>query len=61
MNILYQEMSSANESGVKQLVAMGFPEDEAVLALNRTGNNVELAVEYLSNGSRCYFMKFDCM
>lgn len=54
-------MSSANESGVKQLVAMGFPEDEAVLALNRTGNNVELAVEYLSNGSRCYFMKFDCM
>jgi hypothetical protein len=43
-------MSSTNEN-VQQIVAMGFPEDQAILALNRTDNNVNLAVELLSNGS----------
>jgi len=44
-------MSNTTESYVKQLTAMGFPEHEAIQALNRTGNDVSLAVEYLSTGN----------
>ena len=47
-------MSKPNEAALKQLTSMGFPEDEAIIALNRTGNNVNLAVEYLSNGRKFF-------
>jgi len=52
-------MSSAIESSVKQLTSMGFPESEARQALSRTGNDVTLAVEYLSNGQLLGDDEFD--
>ncbi len=46
-------MSEAQQNSfVEQLVSMGFPEDQARIALNRTGYNVSSAVELLSSGRK---------
>lgn len=43
-------MSSEHEENIASLVAMGFARDQSELALIRSGNDVNLAVELLSGG-----------
>lgn len=49
---------SPNDEAVTALVAMGFNEAQARVALLRADNNINVAAELLSNGSKCHFFHF---
>lgn len=41
---------SATDDNINAIMAMGFPKDQAVIALNRSGNDVNAAADLLSRG-----------
>lgn len=52
---------SSNSSEVSTLMSMGFPEEDSRLALQRSGNNIDLAIEMLSNDPNEDDAEFDLL